>query len=118
MRDNTQWNKPYNRQSRGGDTQAIEPHTPIQARPLEVMVGDNFDKAFKIFRSIVQKERVISTFKERQSYEKPSVRRRRKRAEGQQKRNEAESKGGMRDGDDKPRIKVLKEQKREVDQLS
>jgi small subunit ribosomal protein S21 len=117
MRDNTQWSKPYNRQSRGGDTKAVDSHEPIQARPLEVKVGDNFDKAFKIFRSIVQKERVISTFKERQSYEKPSVRRRRKRAESQQKRNEAGSKGRDRDRDDKPRIKVLKEQKRETETL-
>ena len=117
MRDNTQYTRPYNRQSRGGDTQAIEPHTPVLAKPLEVKVGDNFDKAFKIFRSIVQKERVISAFKEKQAFEKPSVRRRRKRIESQQKRAEMESKEGSRDRDDKPRIKVLPEQKQGRDML-
>ncbi len=59
--------------------------------PLEVKVyGDNFDKAFKAFRAIVQKERILSLYKQKQSYEKPSVKRRRKRNEMQQKQLELE----------------------------
>jgi ribosomal protein S21 len=107
------YNDNSNRRSRGGDTQAIEPHTPVQAKPLEVRVGDNFDKAFKIFRSLVQKERVISTYKEKQSFEKPSVRRRRKRMESQRKRLETDDKRGRQDKSDKPRFKVLPETKKE-----
>lgn len=61
--------------------------------PLEVKVyGNNFDKAFKAFRAIVQKERILSLYKEKQTYEKPSVKRRRKRNEMRQKRMELEAK--------------------------
>jgi small subunit ribosomal protein S21 len=117
MRDNSNWNRPYSRAPRGGETTALEPHTPIQGKPLEIKVGEQFDKAFKIFRSIVQKERVVSSFKEKQAYEKPSVKRRRKQAESRQKRLEAESKNDVRDRDDKPRVRVLKEQKQDRETL-
>jgi small subunit ribosomal protein S21 len=61
--------------------------------PLEVKVyGNNFDKAFKAFRAIVQKERILSLYKQKQSYEKPSVKRRRKRNEMRQRRLEIEAK--------------------------
>ena len=62
----------------------------IQAIPLEVKVyNNNFDKALRAFRTLVQKERILSTYKEKQSYEKPSDKRRRKRNEMKRKRNEA-----------------------------
>jgi ribosomal protein S21 len=62
-------------------------------QPLEVKVyGHNFDKAFKAFRAIVQKERILSLYKQKQSFEKPSVKLRRKRNEMQQKRLELEAK--------------------------
>jgi small subunit ribosomal protein S21 len=105
----------YNRRSKGGEKQALEPHTPVLPKPLEVRVIDNFDKAFKIFRSMVQKERVISLYKEKQSYEKPSVKRRRKQAEGRQKRFEAEFKKDRMEKSDKPQVRVLQERKKEVD---
>ncbi len=58
------------------------PGDALQFRPLEVKVyGNNFDRAFKAFRSLVQKERVISNFKEKQFFEKASDRKRRKRKE-------------------------------------
>jgi len=61
--------------------------------PLEVKVhGSNFDRAFKTFRAIVQKEKILSLYKQKQTYEKPSVKRRRKRNEMRQKRLELESK--------------------------
>lgn len=61
--------------------------------PLEVKVyGNNFDRAFKSFRFLVQKERTLSLYKQKQSYEKPSVKRRRKRNEMKQKRMEIEAK--------------------------
>lgn len=59
---------------------------PVQAQPLEVVVyGNNFDKALRAFRALVQKERILSSYKERQSYEKPSDKRRRKRNESKRK---------------------------------
>ena len=49
--------------------------------PLEVKVFNNFDKALKAFRTLVQSEKILSIYKEKQSYEKPSVKRRRKHSE-------------------------------------
>lgn len=62
-------------------------------RPLEVKVyNGGFDRAFKQFRMAVQKDRILSLFKEKSSYEKPSEKRRRKRNEMNQKRMELEAK--------------------------
>jgi small subunit ribosomal protein S21 len=59
---------------------------PVQIKPLEVKVyGNNFEKALKAFRALVQKERILSIYKEKQSYEKPSQKRRRKRNEMKRK---------------------------------
>lgn len=64
----------------------------VQAQPLEVKVySNNFDKALRAFRALVQKERILSTYKENQFYEKPSDRRRRKRNEMKRKRLELEN---------------------------
>jgi small subunit ribosomal protein S21 len=68
------------------DTKTVGPGESIQAQPLEVKVyGNNFDKALRAFRALVQKERILSTYKEKQSYEKPSDKRRRKRNESKRK---------------------------------
>lgn len=65
---------------------------PVFAKPLEVKVYNNgFDKALRAFRALVQKERVLSTYKERQSYEKPSDKKRRKRNEMRRKMLEVNS---------------------------
>jgi small subunit ribosomal protein S21 len=58
----------------------------VQAQPLEVKVyGNTFDKALRAFRALVQKERILSTYKEKQTYEKPSDKKRRKRNEAKRK---------------------------------
>jgi small subunit ribosomal protein S21 len=49
--------------------------------PIEVKVHNNFDKALKTFRALVQSEKILSLYKEKQSYEKPSEKRRRKQNE-------------------------------------
>lgn len=64
---------------------------PIQAKHLEVEVGNNFDRAFKIFRSKVQKEKILSIYKEKQHYEKPGAKKRRKRNERMRKMLELNS---------------------------
>jgi small subunit ribosomal protein S21 len=90
---------------KGGDNQAatvngnnhVGPGEAIQAQPLEVKVyGNNFDKALRAFRALVQKERILSTYKERQSYEKPSDKRRRKINESKRKQLEMCNKGECR----------------------
>ena len=83
--------KQFNSDLKGGDS-AFDKHEPIQARPLEVKVYNNFDKALKAFRALVQKERTISVYKEKQRYEKPSDKKRRKRNERKRKLLEIHSK--------------------------
>jgi small subunit ribosomal protein S21 len=102
-----------NKQSRkGGENQTdrlvsdnnTQEHEPVQAQPLQVIVRNGqFDRALRAFRALVQKERILSTYKEKQSFEKPSVRRRRKRNEMKRKRQELESPRMPREGEDKPR---------------
>lgn len=83
----------------GGDSSQVETevndsfsHEPIQAQPLEVKVyHNNFDKALRTFRALVQKERILSNYKEKQSYEKPSDKKRRKRNEMRRKLLELDS---------------------------
>ncbi len=102
MKDQNKRNrKNSNKASKGGEFQPavvngkqVGPGPAIQAQPLEVKVyGNNFDKALRAFRALVQKERVLSAYKEKQAYEKPSDRRRRKRNESVRKQLELCSKG-------------------------
>jgi small subunit ribosomal protein S21 len=58
----------------------------LHFRGLEVKVHDNdFEDAFRKFKSLIQKEKIISEFKEKQRYEKPSDKKRRKKREAIQK---------------------------------
>jgi len=93
----------YKKAPKGGETQPVVVNDKfahieaVQAQPLEVKVyGNNFDKALRAFRALVQKERVLSSYKEKQSYEKPSDKRRRKRNESVRKQLELCSKGDCR----------------------
>lgn len=89
MSDNTKsTNKHFKKNKMGGDTSydMYSKHEPVQANPLEVKVyGNEFDKAMKAFRALVQKERTLSNYKEKQSYEKPSDKKRRKKNEMKRK---------------------------------
>jgi len=94
MKDqNKKFRKFSKKASKGGETTAVVTeklaHEPVQAQPLEEKVyGNNYDKALRAFRALVQKERILSVYKEKQSYEKPSDKRRRKRNEAKRKRLE------------------------------
>lgn len=83
---------------KGGDNQIESTNNYLddnylnEFSPLEVKVyGYNFEKAFKIFRNLVQKDRILSLYKQKQTYEKPSEKRRRKQSEMLQNRMELES---------------------------
>lgn len=76
---------------KGGDIVNRAIPEPVILKPLQVEVHNNFDRAFKAFRAIVQKDGVLSKFKEKQSYEKPSVRRRRKKNEARRARLEEQN---------------------------
>jgi len=77
--------------SKGGDSKSkFADMEAVVAQPLQVRVyGNNFDKALKAFRALVQKERILSLYKEKQRYEKKSDKRRRKKNEAQRKLFEA-----------------------------
>ena len=86
---------PSKKAYKGGESQPVAVNDKfahieaVQAQPLEVKVyNGNFDKALRAFRALVQKERILSSYKEKQSYEKPSDKRRRKRNEMRRKRQE------------------------------
>jgi ribosomal protein S21 len=101
MKDNYKKSrKNFKKAPRGGESSQVEVNDkfahiqPVQAQPLEVKVyHGNFDKALRAFRALVQKERILSTYKEKQSYEKPSDKHRRKRNEMKRKRLEIDSTG-------------------------
>jgi small subunit ribosomal protein S21 len=106
MKDN--YRKPRKNSSRkahkGGESSAVVVNDKfahieaVQAQPLEVKVyNGNFDKALRAFRALVQKERILSSYKEKQSYEKPSDKRRRKRNEMKRKRIEMDNPRPNRD---------------------
>lgn len=64
---------------------------PVMLKPLEVVVYNNsFDKALRAFRALVQKERILSAYKEKQVYVKPSDRNRQKRKDMKRKMAEVD----------------------------
>ena len=104
--------------SKGGEnTVAISSRTyptdAVQAIPLEVQVFNNFDRAFKAFRTLVQKERTLSLFKEKQSFEKTSDKKRRKRNESRRKLFELEIRNGKILSGEFEKEKIKKEASRE-----
>ena len=85
--DYTKTYKTFQPAPKGGEASQVQDcHDPVQAEFLEVkVVNGNFDKAFRMFKSLVQRERILSSYKEKQSYEKPSDKKRRKRNEMKRK---------------------------------
>lgn len=61
---------------------------PIELEPLQVVVytPSSPERAFKAFKAIVQKEKILSLYKKKSRYEKPSDKKRRKLNEAKRKR--------------------------------
>lgn len=77
----------------------------VEGKPLEVKVyNNNFDRAFKAFRTLVQKEKILSLYKEKQRYEKPSDKKRRKQNESIRKNMETDSKSFKKDKDKEKKV--------------
>lgn len=61
-----------------------------KVRPIEVVVDgssrEDFEFAFRKFKALFQKERVVGQVKEKMHYEKPSEKKRRKRREARDRR--------------------------------
>jgi|SRR5271165_1748746 len=82
-------------------------------KPLEVKVYNNFDRAFKSFRSLVQADGVLAKYKEKQGYEKPSVKKRRKHAETMQRLYEEKIKAEKIASGEYEKEKIKKEAKKQ-----
>ena len=84
--------------------------------PLEVMVEGSSDEAFnnalRKFKSIIQKSQILSLFKEKQSYEKPSDKKRRKARESLERKRIAELHERQIDSGEWDKRQKRKEQKR------
>lgn len=102
-----------NAKKEGGDIEKTfrDIGDPVLAKPLEVKVMNNFDKAFKAFRALVQKERILSLYKEKQRFEKRSDKKRRKHNESMRKAFEMENKAKY---PDKKKDKYLKKQEEKL----
>lgn len=58
----------------------------VEAEPLQIFVNGSFEGAVQKFKSLFQKEKVIAKYKEKQAYEKPSEKKRRKQREAEERR--------------------------------
>lgn len=82
-------------------------------QPLQVIVRNGrVDEASKIFKSLVQKDQVLTLFNEKSRYVKPSIKKRMKSAAAQQRIKSAEIKQKLIDSGELDRRKLKKEQKR------
>ncbi len=74
---------------RGGDEKLEKYLTALEVK-IHGTSKEQFERAVKAFRAIVQKEKILSLYKEKQTYEKPSEKKRRKHNEYLQKQFELE----------------------------
>lgn len=58
---------------------------PMFGKPVEVEVRDSLEKALKILKQKMSKEGILQELKRRRFYEKPSVKRKRKRREARKR---------------------------------
>lgn len=58
-----------------------------ELQPLQVVVENgNFENAYRLFKSLTQKERIVGDFKTKQFYEKPSEKKKRKTREAKERK--------------------------------
>jgi len=86
---------------------------PAKVEPLQIIVGSSFEHALREFKGLVQHERIIGIYKERQSYEKPSEKKRRKRREAEERRRLAEMRERMMATGEWDRRQKVKQKKRQ-----
>ena len=83
-----------NHKSPGESVSPHQGHPPgatVVGRPVEVHVDDRgVERAIRVLKRIVAMEGVLKAVKRRRSYEKPSIRKRRKRREADRRRRRAE----------------------------
>lgn len=82
-------------------------------RPLEIVVTGSFEDACRRFKTAVQNEGIIAAYKAKQSYEKPSEKKRRKSREAQERRLLLASREALILSGEWDRRQKKKEQKRQ-----
>ena len=88
------------------------PGPAVRGKPLEVEVTYSFEDAFRRFKSLVQKERIVGQVKARMQYEKPSQKKRRKRKEAQENRYRQAMREKMMESGEWEKRKKKKEQRK------
>lgn len=87
-----------------------------RVRPIEVVVEgssrEDFEYAFRKFKALFQRERIVGQLKERSYHEKPSEKKRRKRREAHDRRLMAERRERMMKSGEWDRHQKKKAQKR------
>lgn len=59
----------------------------VEVLPLEIHIhNNNFEDGFRKFKSLIQKEQIITNYKQRMAYEKPSEKIRRKEREAAERK--------------------------------
>jgi len=86
---------------------------PANVEPLQIVVTGSFEQALRDFKGLVQHERIIGLYKERQSYEKPSEKKRRKKREAAERKRLAEMRERMMASGEWDRRQKAKQKKRQ-----
>lgn len=68
------------------DDKPYDKHEPVTCDPLQIIVGHSFEDSVRKFKSIFQKEKIVARLKEKQAYEKPSEKKRRKSREATERK--------------------------------
>jgi small subunit ribosomal protein S21 len=90
----------------------LMPFSPLEVKVEGSCNDSDFNNALRKFKSIVQKSQKLSLYKEKQSYEKPSDKKRRKAREADERRRIAELREKQIDSGEWDRKQKRKEQKR------
>jgi small subunit ribosomal protein S21 len=80
--------------------------------PLQVEVS-HFEDSLRYFKSLVQKDKILSAFRDKQSYEKPSEKKRRKKREAAERRRITNIRDRMMATGEWDRIQKQKDKKRD-----
>lgn len=92
-----------------------DPKEEVVIKHLETtIVNGNFEDAFRRFKTAVQNEGVIATYKTKQAYEKPSEKKRRKRREAKERRLLMASREALMISGEWEKRQKRKEQKRQL----
>jgi small subunit ribosomal protein S21 len=85
---------------------------PFSCLEVRIRERDNFEECVRRFKSVVQKSQVLSLYKQKQAYEKPSDKRRRKLRESKEKARIAEIREQQMISGEWDKKQKAKEQKR------